>query len=215
VPKNWNCGVWCDAAEPIRRSYYESFKNRHNADSREVLYGQLAQELEGDRLSLAILTIDKLRADKFHQELELKKKMQGIESLQATLLGPEVTKVLEKVNDTCKAALEGSYGTYCILSEPILSLSQLDNLVEYFRVAAPSVHAVLSRLLGFEIRVNNARKQLRHDVEQRTLLCTFISLCRVRNNSNAVFWAMARYASGFARSEGEAVQRIESFLGVG
>jgi hypothetical protein len=48
---------------------------------------------------LAILTIDKLRADKFHQELELKKKMQEIESLQATLSGPEVTKVLEKVND--------------------------------------------------------------------------------------------------------------------
>jgi hypothetical protein len=163
---------------------------------------------------LAILTIDKLCADKFHQELELKKKMQEIESLQATLLGPEVTKVLQKVNDACKAALGGSYGTYCILSEPILSLSQLDNLVEYFHVAAPSVHVVLSWLLGFEIRVNNARKQLRHNVEQRTLLCTFISLCQVHNNSNAIFWVMACYASSFARSKGEVVRCIKSFFAV-
>jgi len=183
-------------------------------DSPSNQYSTLAEELEGDRLSLAILTVDKLRADKHFMRVEIEKTRAERDNLQVTLAGPDVTFVLDKVNEKCKSELEGSYGNYRVLSQPILTLDDLDELAECLIARAPNVHATLSRLLGLEIRENNARKQLRYKVEQRTVLSVFIALCRVRNSSNAMFWLLLRYASGFARSEPSSVQRFESFFGI-
>jgi hypothetical protein len=118
---------------------------------------------------LSLLTVDKVCADKHFLEKELEKAKKDKSSSWVSLSIPKVNAVLGKVNDKCKAALEGSYGSFCELSEPILSLTDMDYLANYFCKMFPSVHSCISWLIGFEIWENNAQKQLQFLLSSKSL----------------------------------------------
>ena len=111
-------------------------------------------EMCGDRLQCLYLLSSFCRTQVKQKQLEIKSQVsqkKTIENNQEALFeGTKYNELITEIDVTFKNAIKSACTSFCVLGEPLVSATQINILVQKFKVEMNQHHLMMKRILGID-----------------------------------------------------------------
>ena len=182
------------------------FNYRQNDDILLKLLTMMFDECFGDRIQAQLLVIAYYQARNKSKQCQMNKLISTIQNAQPVLLCDGSFKdLMNEVDKVFKNEMISCYSTFNSITEPILSRTQILNLVSKYKSILPNHYKLMKEVLGFHLKENQKRNQHLQEsfYYDRLLLYQFLQQGRIRNCKHMPHWGMVAAADAYAKGDGE------------
>ena len=124
--------------------------------------------------------------------------------------------LLDTIESKFSDAINECFTTFSDISSPILSVSDIDELIELYKTQLPLHYRTMSRILGIDQKQNVTRNLhlVQSGYYDRMIFYNFLSQCRIKCPDNCVSWAIVAAASIYSRGLGDSIQKRATYCGI-
>jgi hypothetical protein len=141
--------VWGE--RPFKRRFYDALHNLTSVDSRKALFERLAFKVDGDRAlsyNLAAAMATKTQSD---ARSVLMKELSSAKHSMSLSLDQQLVQPLSKyVDDVISRRMCAAYGEFISLTDPIITSSDVDGMVQECKRLLPTHWRSVQELLGYD-----------------------------------------------------------------
>lgn len=163
-------------------------------------------ECFGDRVQVQLLVIAYYQAKNKQKQQEMSCLVESVNSVQPVMLyGYAFKLVTEEIDNAFKNAFVECYSTFCEITEPILSGSQVLHLIQFYKSKMSQHYTLMKEILGFHLKENKTKNiHLKESsYYDRLIFYQFLQQTRIRNSKHMPYWALVSAADAYAKGSGE------------
>ena len=198
--------VWQIADGPCRDLSRDIFRNHRNDESKELYVEYLLPEIVGDpvQVSHLLLLLYKSinqRLKEQNARLTKHKKKNNDNKRNSNLYGDMYNSLLSRIDNKFKSAIKKTFHTFTAYDEPMLTLQDLEDIVEDYKKSLPEHYTAMRRILNFDKKEQETRNMhlTQTNYYKRRLLDIFMSQARIVNSHNLVHYGVVTAGACYGR----------------
>ena len=198
--------VWQIADGPCRDLSRDIFRNHRNEESRELYVEYLLPEIVGDPVQVSHLLLllyrsNNQRLKEQNARLTKQKKKNNDNKRNSNLYGDMYNSLLSRIDNKFKSAIKKTFHTFTAYDEPMLTLQDLEDIVEDYKKSLPEHYTAMRRILNFDKKEQETRNMhlTQTNYYKKRLLDIFMSQARIVNSHNLVHYGVVTAGACYGR----------------
>jgi len=210
--------VWSERKD--FRNLATAFNNRKKTNIGLIsLLNVMYYEMYGDRTQCMYLISCFYRTQLKQKQLEYKNntptKEFNDDKEEVLFEGKKYNDLICDVDLIFKKAIISTYQSFCVLGEPLVSSSQINILLDRFKIEMKVHYFMMKKLLGIDKkeRLTKNKHLVSTGYYDRMIFYNFLTLSRLRNPQNCIHYAMISAAALYSKGCGDNVQKRFTYSG--
>eukprot|EP00978_Attheya_sp_CCMP212_P011387 scaffold28111_cov60-Attheya_sp.AAC.3 len=201
--------IWGEA--PFLYDFKQIIKDRTSLITRYALYQQLLTEVDGDQA----LTMDLSRvySEMASKVVDASSKPVMVPKPLLALVGDKLMLLHAAAQTKVMEQIEGTYGRFMSLTDPILLQSDLDSLSGQALSILPAQYEAISEMLGYD-KSPKTKTDYLNGFRQRMVFYVILILSRIRCNKNFSNWSLLQSAVAYGSSAKTSSRRLPIVFGM-